>query len=217
MNAAVAASRQACTCSRSGTPLKRSTRKCTRLSPTKRRRTDEWFRAHEELAELTLKLRDRVGVETGVVLDPGAETLPLVDAMFNHISSLETSVMRAGGHSFAALSGTMSNDAADGLAAAAIHIDELTAEIHMDFDDAIAASADGEEGYKSVVADRDATLSGMKVLSEKVRQMRTSGTAADHEAMISAALTVLAAVDELHDSGSPKLEALLRDREMGTR
>ncbi len=178
---------------------------------------DEWFRAHEELAELTLKLRDRVGVETGVVLDPGAETLPLVDAMFNHISSLETSVMRAAGHSFSAAGGTMSNEAADGLATAATHIDELTAEIRMDFDDALAASADGEEGYKSVLADRDATLAGMKVLADKVRQMRTSGTADDHAAMISAALTVLGAIDELHDSGSPKLEALLQDREMGTR
>jgi hypothetical protein len=179
--------------------------------------SEDWFRAHEELAELTLKLRDRVGVETGVVLDPGAETLPLVDAMFNHISSLETSVMRAGGHSYEAANGTMANEAADGLAAAAIHIDELTAEIHMDFDDAIEASADGEEGYKDVVADRDATLSGMKILSEKVRQMRTSATAENHAALISAALAVLEAVDELHDSGSPKLEALLRDREMGTR
>ncbi|HYJ42341.1 MAG TPA: methyl-accepting chemotaxis protein [Steroidobacteraceae bacterium] len=178
---------------------------------------DEWFRTHEELAELTLKLRDRVGVETGVVLDPGAETLPLVDAMFNHISSLETSVMRAAGHSFVAAGGTMSAEASDGLATAATHIDELTAEIHMDFDDAILASADGEEGYKSVVADRDATLNGMKVLAEKVRQMRASGTAADHAAMISAALTVLGAIDELHDSGSPKLEALLRDRESRTR
>ena len=37
--------------------------------------SDEWFRAHEKLAELTLTLRDRVGVETGVILDPGAETL----------------------------------------------------------------------------------------------------------------------------------------------
>jgi methyl-accepting chemotaxis protein len=178
---------------------------------------EEWFAAHEELAELTLKLRDRVGVETGVVLDPGAETLPLVDAMFRRISSLETSVLRAAGHSNLAASGTMSNDAADGLATAATHIEDLTADIQTDFEDAIAASEDGEEGYKTVLADRDATLSGMKVLAEKVRQIRTSGTAADHAAVISAALTVLAAVDELHDSGSPKLEALLHDREQKTR
>jgi methyl-accepting chemotaxis protein len=178
---------------------------------------DEWFRAHEELAELTLKLRDRVGVETGVILDPGAETLPLVDAMFRRISSLETSVMRAGGHSHAAATATMTNEAADGLATAATHIDELTADIHDDFEDALAASADGEEGYKTVLADRDATLSGMKILADKVRQMRASGTPADHAELISAALKVLAAVDELHDSGSPKLEALLHAREIGTR
>jgi methyl-accepting chemotaxis protein len=179
--------------------------------------SEEWFRAHEELAALTLTLRDRVGVETGVILDPGAETLPMVDAMFHRISSLETAVMRAGGHSSEAATGTMSNEAADGLATAANHIEELTAEIHTDFEDAIAASADGEAGYKSVLADRDATLSGMKILADKVRQMRTSGTAADHAALITAALTVLDAIDELHDSGSPKLEALLRDRENGTR
>jgi methyl-accepting chemotaxis protein len=179
--------------------------------------SEEWFRAHEELAELTLKLRDRVGVETGVVLDPGAETLPLVDAMFNRISSLETSVMRAGGHSNEAVSGTMTNEAADGLAAAAIHIEELTSTIQVDFEDAFAASSDGEAGYKSVLGDRDATLSGMKVLADNVRKMRTTGNAENHAALISSALTVLAAVDELHDSGSPKLEALLRDRENGTR
>jgi len=179
--------------------------------------TDEWFHAHEKLAELTLKLRDRVGVETGVILDPGAETLPLVDAMFRRISSLETSVMRAGGHSHAASGGTMANEDADGLASAATHIEELTEDIQADFADALEASADGENGYKGVLSYRDATLSGMKALSEKVRQMRASGTRADHEALIAAALTVLDAVDELHDTGSPKLEALLRAREHGTR
>jgi methyl-accepting chemotaxis protein len=178
---------------------------------------DEWFRAHEELAVLTLVLRDRVGVETGVILDAGPETQPLVDAMFRRISNLETEVMRACAHSFAAMSGTMTNEAADGLASAAVNIEELTAMIRDDFEDAIRFSSTGAAGYDSVVGDRDATLAGMEALIDRVREMRNSGTADSHAAVIAAALTVLGAVDELHDSGSPKLEALLRDRESGTR
>jgi len=178
---------------------------------------DEWFRAHEKLAVLTLKLRDRVGVETGVILDNGAETQPLVDAMFRRIASLETEVMRALAHSNASANGTMSNEAADGLALAASNIEALTAAIGADFEDAIHASADGVDGYKSVVADRDATLAGLAALEEKVRAMRVAGTAANHAALMDAALVALGAVDLLHDSGSPKLEALLHGREQTKR
>ena len=128
---------------------------------------DEWFRAHEKLAELTLVLRDRVGVETGVILDGGAETQPLVDAMFRRISNLETEVMRACAHSHAAAGGTMTNEAADGLASAAENIEELTAMIRDDFEDAIRFSATGADGYELVVGDRDATLAGMEALVEQ--------------------------------------------------
>ena len=179
--------------------------------------TEEWFHDHEKLAELTLILRDRVGVETGVILDPGAETLPLVDAMFKRISTLETAVMRAAGHSNEALGGTMSNETADGLATAASLIESLTHDIRMDFEDAVAASDTGPKGYAGVLEYRDATLEGMEELAASVRKMRASGAPADHAALIAAALKVLGAIDELHDTGSPKLEALLRDREYGTR
>ena len=179
--------------------------------------SDEWFRAHEQLAELTLELRDRVGVETGVVLDGGAETQPLVDAMFRRISSLETEVMRALAHSDSAVDGEMTNEAADGLAAAASNIEALTAAIRSDFEDAIYRSANGVEGYKSVVADRDASIAGLEAVEAKVRTMRASPSAANHAALVDAALTALGAIDLLHDSGSPKLEGLLRDRESATR
>src|SRR6185503_3311671 len=128
--------------------------------------------------------------ETGVILDPGAETLPLVDAMFNRISTLETAVMRAAGHSNEALAGTMTNEAADGLATAASLIESLTHNIRTDFEDAIAASTTGPKGYDGVLEYRDATLNGMEELAGSVRQMRASGTPANHAALIAAALKV---------------------------
>ena len=114
---------------------------------------------HEKLAELTLTLRDRVGVETGVILDPGAETYPLVDAMFSRISSLETEVLRANGLRASreplAIRRTKS---ADGLAISAAKIDELTGAIRSDLSDAIVLLGRWRRRLcRSVAPDGDAT------------------------------------------------------------
>ncbi|HEY6125317.1 MAG TPA: methyl-accepting chemotaxis protein, partial [Steroidobacteraceae bacterium] len=177
----------------------------------------EWFRVHEKLAELTLTLRDRVGVETGVILDPGAETYPLVDAMFSRISSLETEVLRVNGFAHLAAAGDSTKEVSDGLAISAAKIDELSGAIRSDLSDATYFSADGAEGYADVTPDGDATVNGMAALSSLVHSMRASDSGFDHAAIGLGALKALEAVDELHDSGSPKLESLLRDRERKTR
>jgi methyl-accepting chemotaxis protein len=181
------------------------------VSPT------EWFRVHEKLAELTLTLRDRVGVETGVILDPGSETYPLVDAMFNRISSLETQVLRANGFAHLAGAGDVSEPIVDGLAISASRIEELAAAIRADMADAEQFAADGAAGYEDVTPHSEATLKGMAILAKKIREMRASVGGASHPSIAAAALTALEAVDELHDSGSPKLESLLRDRESATK
>ena len=58
--------------------------------------SQQWFDAHEKLFATTLKLRDRVGVETGVILDPGSETYPLVDGMFIQIDAANSTSNRPG-------------------------------------------------------------------------------------------------------------------------
>ncbi|HEU5136555.1 MAG TPA: methyl-accepting chemotaxis protein [Steroidobacteraceae bacterium] len=177
----------------------------------------EWFRVHEKLAEATLTLRDRVGVETGVILDPGAETYPLVDAMFIRISSLETEVLRANGFAHLAAGGDVSEPIVDGLAISAANIEAISGAIRSDMSDAAHFSADGADGYKDVTPDSDATLSGMAALARQIRAMRASADGVDHPAIATAALAALQAVDDLHDSGSPKLESLLHERELQTK
>jgi methyl-accepting chemotaxis protein len=177
----------------------------------------DWFREHEKLAELALTLRDRVGVETGVILDPDSETYPLMDAMFIRVASLATEVLRANGYARLADDGDVSEAVVDGLVVSAANIDSISAAISSDMADAAQFSANGAAGYSAVTPHSAATVESMAAFVKQVRAIRASIGTADLPALADSALAALQAADKLHDTGSDKLVSLWNGREHGTR
>jgi methyl-accepting chemotaxis protein len=177
----------------------------------------DWFREHEKLADLALTLRDRVGVETGVILDPDSETYPLMDAMFIRVASLTTEVLRANGYARLADGGDVSTQVVDGLVVSAANIDSIAAALHTDMADAAQFSVNGAAGYSAVTPNTEATVASMAAFAKQVRAIRASPADADLPALSDSALAALQAADKLHDTGSDKLVALWSHRENGTR
>ncbi len=172
----------------------------------------EWFEAHERIFAATLKLRDRVGVETGVILDPGSETYPMVDAMFIRIPNLEAELGRAVGYGALLAQGRTEAEIIDGVVLAEGDLADEAGTLSGDIVDALHFSTSGPKGYETVNDDLKKTIDAQVALSALLKSFRLKPESAQLDTLLALAGQSVEGVDALHDSGSVKLESLLHAR-----
>ena len=174
--------------------------------------TQRWFDAHDKLFAVTLKLRDRVGVETGIILDPGPETYPMVDAMFNRIPVFEVEMGRAVGYGVLLTQGDSAPGVLDGVVLANGNLSGAVGGIATDITDAVHFSASGATSYERVQENFQKIVVAHGELSSLLSALRLKPDASQLASLLDYAAASVDAVDALHDDGSAKLEALLRQR-----
>jgi methyl-accepting chemotaxis protein len=174
-----------------------------------------WFAAHEKLFAATLALRDRVGVETGVILDPGAETYPLMDTAFIRIPNLEVELGRAVAAAIAAAGGARSDSVVDQLVLANGNVAMNAQTIAANLKDAQRFSAGLADSYSEIDADWQQVGKAQQELSIELARVRADAALADVGLLQELSLKMSRAVDALHDSTSHKLVSLLEDRKQG--
>jgi methyl-accepting chemotaxis protein len=174
--------------------------------------THDWFAKHEQLFAAVLKLRDRVGVETGVILDPGPETYPMVNSMFIRIPELEVEMGRSIGYGVLLTQNDRSPEVIDGVVLAKGNLIDEAAGLESDIADAVRFSTGDAAAYEEIQQSLDAAAAKRSELSKLLEGMRLNPELADLDALLGAAEGAVNAVDTLHDVGSDRLEALLRDR-----
>ena len=156
--------------------------------------TEQWFGAHEKLFAVTLKLRDRVGVETGVILDPGSETYPMVDATFVQVPDFEVEMGRAVGYGVLLTQGHAEPRIVDGVVLAMGNLAVVSDGISGDLADAIHYSSVGADGYEEVQRDLQKTLDAHGKLATVLAALRIKPDPAKLDKLLYEAVAALAHV-----------------------